>query len=88
MEQIYTTVLWRTCVAYCLGWCCCGRASAQLHRLDALYREVRVTDQYEREWPLNRVECCHAGAKERVLVHQKRVCYHRELRPAPLSSRG
>jgi hypothetical protein len=63
MEQTYTTVLWRTCVAYCLGRVLLWAGQRALHRLDALYREVRESDQYEREWPLNRVECRHAGAK-------------------------
>jgi hypothetical protein len=54
VELTYTTVLWRTCVAYCLGRVLLWAGQRALHRLDALYTEVRASDQYVREQPVNR----------------------------------
>jgi hypothetical protein len=54
VEQTYATVLWRTCVAYCLGRVLLWAGQRALHRLDALYTEVRASDQYVHEQPVNR----------------------------------
>jgi hypothetical protein len=55
VRHTYTTVLWRTCVAYCLGRVLLWGGQRALHRLDALYREVRESAQYVRsERLLNR----------------------------------
>jgi hypothetical protein len=68
VRQIYTAVLWRTCMAYCLGRALLWGGQRALHRLDALYREVRASDQYVRsERLLNRGEAAAAGGATEVL---------------------
>jgi hypothetical protein len=57
VRQVYAVVLWRACVAYCLGRALLWAGQRALHRLDALYKEVRESDQYVRsERLLNRDE--------------------------------
>jgi hypothetical protein len=57
VRQVYAVVLWCTCVAYCLGRVLMWAGQRALHRLDALYKEVRESDQYVRsERLLNRDE--------------------------------
>jgi NhaP-type Na+/H+ or K+/H+ antiporter len=57
VRQVYAVVLWRTCVAYCLGRVLLWGGHRALRRLDALYKEVRESDQYVRsEQLLNRDE--------------------------------
>jgi hypothetical protein len=68
VRQFYVAVLWRTCVAYCLGRVLQWAGQRALHRLEALYREARGSDQYVRsERLLNRGEAAAAGETTGVL---------------------
>jgi hypothetical protein len=68
VRQVYVAVLWRTCVAYCLCRVLLWGGQRALHRLDALYREARESDQYVRsERLLNRDETAAAGETAEAL---------------------
>jgi hypothetical protein len=68
VRQIYTAVLWRTCVAYCLGRVLLWAGQRALHRLDALYLVGRGSDQYLRcERLLNWVVAAAAGETTEAL---------------------
>jgi hypothetical protein len=67
VRQVYAVVLWRSCVVYCLGRVLLWAGQRALHRLDALYKEVRESDQYVRsERLLNRGETVAAAVATEV----------------------